>query len=298
MKRRCSSTVNSYYMLYGTENAPSPPPRKPPIISIWFCVGVSWWKLEWGGGGGIESLYVWECLQQLPTSESNVCTPATRSILRHCVLSLYLNSLRSTSWHIRSRSIGTSTASATTCARTSLGRTSTTSTWRGGPSTLPILLKKHRSVSPVFVFYRSFSTHRIEWFIEDQASCRRMVWLPSLSPVNKLSLFLSIPVCCWSSLLTGRGWGRSQSISLQERLDLHKIYPRSFSTVLFGLVYPDSCFSPTYFHRCQKENVSLIGTGSILDPDPHRSTLICFSWIWITIRFGSTDLDAFVMKFQ
>jgi hypothetical protein len=41
-----------------------------------------------------------------------------------------------------------------------------------------------------------------------------------------------------------------------------------------------------------------MGTGWNLDPDPHRSTLICFSWIRITVRFGSTDLDPDVTKFE
>jgi hypothetical protein len=49
---------------------------------------------------------------------------------------------------------------------------------------------------------------------------RRMIWvLPHplpLSPVSKLSLFLSLPVCRMSSLLTGEGGG-------EEEVNPHKV---------------------------------------------------------------------------
>ncbi len=58
-----------------------------------------------------------------------------------------------------------------------------------------------------------------------------IMWLSfSPSPLSKLSLFLSIPVCRRLSLLTGkgvRGWGRSQIIRRRECLFLCK----SFSTL-------------------------------------------------------------------
>ncbi len=71
----------------------------------------------------------------------------------------------------------------------------------------------------------------IKWFIE-------VVWFGSApcpfspsphSPVSKLSLLRSLPVCRQLSLLTGggRGWGRSQIIWPQESLALYK----SFNTL-------------------------------------------------------------------
>ncbi len=52
----------------------------------------------------------------------------------------------------------------------------------------------------------------IEWFIEDQAFLRSYDSTPRTpppptSPVSKSSLFLSLPVCRRSSLLTGKGAG-------------------------------------------------------------------------------------------
>ncbi len=64
---------------------------------------------------------------------------------------------------------------------------------------------------------RTWRSESIEWFIEGQAflpSCYSAPRQPpSLSPVSKLPLFLSLPLCCRSSLLTGegvRGWARSK----------------------------------------------------------------------------------------
>ncbi len=62
-----------------------------------------------------------------------------------------------------------------------------------------------------------------------------VIWFGSLPTpssqlsLSKLSLFLSLPVCRRSSLLTGggRGWGRSQIIWPQESLALYK----SFNTL-------------------------------------------------------------------
>jgi hypothetical protein len=45
----------------------------------------------------------------------------------------------------------------------------------------------------------------IEWFIEDQAFCGRMIWLLNRHLPPLPSFFLSLPVCRRSSLLTGEG---------------------------------------------------------------------------------------------
>jgi hypothetical protein len=67
------------------------------------------------------------------------------------------------------------------------------------------------------------------------------------SPVSNLSLFLSFPVCHWSSLLTEGG--KSQIIRPQESLALHKslnilctkyfsLYAKQLQLVLSGLAQP------------------------------------------------------------
>jgi hypothetical protein len=82
----------------------------------------------------------------------------------------------------------------------------------------------------------------IELFIKDQASSSSYDLAPHPtstppSPVSKLSLFISLPVCRWSSLLTGKGvgrwWGRSQIIRPRESLVLYK----SFCTPWYVLLY-------------------------------------------------------------
>jgi hypothetical protein len=79
----------------------------------------------------------------------------------------------------------------------------------------------------------------IEWFIEDQAFLRSYDSIPSpppFSPVSKLSLlFLSLPVCRRSSLLTDEGDGegvgaRSQIIRPRESLGLYKSLNRYSGT--------------------------------------------------------------------
>ncbi len=59
--------------------------------------------------------------------------------------------------------------------------------------------------------------------------------LPPPPPVNNLSLFLSLPVCRWWSLLTGkgkRGWAMSQIILQQESLALYKTFNTSWYWLL------------------------------------------------------------------
>ncbi len=81
----------------------------------------------------------------------------------------------------------------------------------------------------------------IELFIDDQAfSPSYDLAPPSPTPVSKLSLFLSLPVCRRSSLLTGeggRGWERSQIIRRRESLVIYK----SFNT-LRSQALPDVSF--------------------------------------------------------
>ncbi len=67
-------------------------------------------------------------------------------------------------------------------------------------------------------------------------SIDRMIWLPHpppLSPVSKLSLFLTLPVYRPSSLLMGEGFGRSQIIRPRESLVLYK----SFNTFWVKLIH-------------------------------------------------------------
>jgi hypothetical protein len=80
-------------------------------------------------------------------------------------------------------------------------------------------------------------------FERTRLSRRRMIWLLPHQlhpPASILSLFLSLPVCRRSSLLTGeggRGWGRSQIIRRRESLVLYK----SFNT-LRSQALPDISF--------------------------------------------------------
>ncbi len=74
-------------------------------------------------------------------------------------------------------------------------------------------------------------TESIKWCIEDQASWPSydLATPPPLppSPVRKLPLFLSLPMCRRSSLLMeegGTGWGRSQIIGLRESMVLYKSF--------------------------------------------------------------------------
>jgi hypothetical protein len=71
-----------------------------------------------------------------------------------------------------------------------------------------------------WMIYRGLSFLVIEWFSSSPT--------PSPpSPVSKLSLFLRIPVCRRSSLLTGegrRGWGRSQIIRRRESHVLYELF--------------------------------------------------------------------------
>ncbi len=61
----------------------------------------------------------------------------------------------------------------------------------------------------------------IKWFIEDQAFSLSYDLAPhpppATSPGSKLSLFLSLPMCRRSSLLTGRGRGRGRSQIIPRR---------------------------------------------------------------------------------
>ncbi len=74
----------------------------------------------------------------------------------------------------------------------------------------------------------------IKWFIEDQVFSLSYDLAPPPtpppSPISKLTLFLSLPVCRQTSLLVmrgvRRGWGRSQIIQPWDSLVLYK----SFST--------------------------------------------------------------------
>ncbi len=83
----------------------------------------------------------------------------------------------------------------------------------------------------------------IEWFIEDQAFFRSYCSAPrpppSPSPFSKLSLFLSLPVCRRSSLLTG--W--AISIRRRESLALYKSFntlcaPPSLAPAMCIISYP------------------------------------------------------------
>ncbi len=85
---------------------------------------------------------------------------------------------------------------------------------------------------------QTFSNRNISWFTEDQAFFLAFLWFGSSPtpffppPVSKLSLWLGLPVCRRSGLLTeegGRGWARSQIIRSRKSLALYK----SFNTVLF-----------------------------------------------------------------
>ncbi len=86
-------------------------------------------------------------------------------------------------------------------------------------------------------------------------SCRRMIWLLPRplppSPVNKLSLFLSLPVCCRSSLLTGergRVWGRAKSYNGEKASSSinHSILWQLF--IIFHKYFSPTGYS-TYFSR-------------------------------------------------
>ncbi len=77
----------------------------------------------------------------------------------------------------------------------------------------------------------------IEWFIENQAFSRSFDLAPPHPlppfPVSKLSLFLTLPVYCPSSLLMGEGFGRSQIIRPLVGLFLYK----SFNTIWVKLIH-------------------------------------------------------------
>ncbi len=69
-------------------------------------------------------------------------------------------------------------------------------------------------------------TESFELFIEDQVSCCRLIWLRPPPSVSKLSLFLSLPVCCRSSILRerGEGVGMEPNHTTQESLVLYKSF--------------------------------------------------------------------------
>jgi hypothetical protein len=66
-----------------------------------------------------------------------------------------------------------------------------------------------------------------EWFIDDQAFSRMILFLPHPLPphsVSKFSLFLCLLVCRRPSLLTWKGWGRIHIIRRRENLVLYKSF--------------------------------------------------------------------------
>ncbi len=105
----------------------------------------------------------------------------------------------------------------------------------------------YRLLSHVYTIYPCADS--IEWFIEDQAFLLDFDSLPTRippSPVSKLSLFQSLPVCHQSSLLTGEGGGGGREA---KSFDREKAWPslyKSFNTLCLCVNQaPLSRFSPS-----------------------------------------------------
>ncbi len=79
----------------------------------------------------------------------------------------------------------------------------------------------------VVIFSAERRSERIEWLKRLRLSCGRMIRLHAHplppSPVSKLPLLLSLPVCRLSSLLTGEGGGRSRIVRPQISLIFYKL---------------------------------------------------------------------------
>jgi hypothetical protein len=98
-----------------------------------------------------------------------------------------------------------------------------------------------------------FGRIREYWMIYRRPGFLAVVWFGSSPlPISKLSLFLGLPVCRPSSLLTGegreRGWARNQIIRPRESLALYKSFNCFWSTPT--LTRPGrECWRLTLFQR-------------------------------------------------
>jgi hypothetical protein len=130
-------------------------------------------------------------------------------------------------------------------------------------------------LAPLLMYKTRLGSPREYWMIYRGPGFLAVVWFgisptPShtTSPVSKLSLFLSLPVCRRSSLLTEKGGrGRSQIMGRRESLVLYK----SFNTLWVPLRVPQSCQTNTrsdytsryILHSCRALKYSFLQTKLI-----------------------------------
>ncbi len=125
----------------------------------------------------------------------------------------------------------------------------------------PVLIKLDQAVVNILEAWRSAAlkhtqiscmwVNRENWMIYRGPGSLAVVWFgstPTPSPVSKLPLFLSLPMCRRSSLLTeeGRGWMWRRIIQPQESLALYKSFYNLWWVTDLKIWHTLTCHSPWF----------------------------------------------------